>query len=233
MKYLGSKSRIAKNIVPIMLEYAIEHKLTKWVEPFVGGGNIIDKIPSNFKRIGYDSNPHAIKALIAIRDFANKLPERLTVEEYQKLKGTEPDLFSSWLRFVASFGGKFDNGYAREAGSDETTFIMYGKRNAIKQSPNLQGVEFIHGDYHECTHFKDSIIYCDPPYEGTTSYKTATMNYDDFWQWCRMMSISNKVFVSEYNAPKDFVCVWEGKIKTNFASQRNAGVVATEKLFTI
>lgn len=38
MKYLGSKNKIAKYILPIMLEYRNDRI---WVEPFVGGANTI------------------------------------------------------------------------------------------------------------------------------------------------------------------------------------------------
>ena len=41
MKYLGSKNKIAKYILPIMLENRGERT---WVEPFVGGANTIDKV---------------------------------------------------------------------------------------------------------------------------------------------------------------------------------------------
>lgn len=41
MKYLGSKNKIAKHILPIMLE---NRDGKTWVEPFVGGANTIDKI---------------------------------------------------------------------------------------------------------------------------------------------------------------------------------------------
>ena len=37
MKYMGSKARIAKQILPIMLEEAEKYKVGCWVEPFVGG----------------------------------------------------------------------------------------------------------------------------------------------------------------------------------------------------
>ena len=64
MKYMGSKNRIAKYILPIMLA---ERKPDQWcVEPFVGGANMIDKVQG--KRIGADINPYLIDALIAIRD---------------------------------------------------------------------------------------------------------------------------------------------------------------------
>lgn len=38
MKYMGSKARIAKYIVPIIQNKLQEHKLNLYVEPFVGGG---------------------------------------------------------------------------------------------------------------------------------------------------------------------------------------------------
>jgi DNA adenine methylase len=47
-----------------------------------------------------------------------------------------------------------------------------------------------------------------------------------------MMSKKNSVFISEYVAPDDFECVWEGEVKTNFASQRSEAThKAVEKLF--
>ena len=35
MKYMGSKNRIAKYLLPIMLEEAKKQGITKWVEPFL------------------------------------------------------------------------------------------------------------------------------------------------------------------------------------------------------
>lgn len=194
---------------------------------------MIDKVPRGFKRIGIDYNPHTINALIAVRDFVDKLPNSLTESEYKNLKNNAESPINSWLRFVASFGGKFDNGYAREAGSDEYTFIGYGKRNAEKQSPNLKNIELLIGSYDDYE-FKNSLIYCDPPYQGTTSYKTGNFDHEKFWQWCREMSVENLVFISEYKAPNDFKCIWQGEVKTNFSSQRKVAThQAVEKLFTL
>ena len=55
MKYMGSKNRIAKEILPIMLK---ERGQRTWVEPFVGGANMIDKVSGN--RIGADANKYLI-----------------------------------------------------------------------------------------------------------------------------------------------------------------------------
>ena len=47
----------------------------------VGGANLIDKVPTRFKRIGYDINEHVIMALVDIRDNVDKLPTEVS-EEY-------------------------------------------------------------------------------------------------------------------------------------------------------
>ena len=135
MKYMGSKNRIAKHILPIMLKEMEEKGHTTWVEPFVGGGNMIDKVPETFRRIGADLNPHTIAAMLAIRDFPNSLPDTVTEEEYKSLKGTPPSPITSWIRFVCSFGGKFENGYARD--KTERNYAQEGKCNALKQSSKI------------------------------------------------------------------------------------------------
>ena len=231
---MGSKNRIAKHILPIMLKEMQEKGYTTWVEPFVGGGNMIDKVPDYYRRIGYDLNEHTIAAMLGVRDFVEQFPESVSEESYKSLKGCKAHPVTSWIRFVASFGGKLDNGYAREAGSNESTFIGYGRRNALKQSQKVQSVEFVCASYNDVD-VTNSLIYCDPPYQGTTGYKTGAFNHEEFFDWCRKMKArGNSVFVSEYNAPEDFELVWQGEIKTNFSSQRKEAThKAVEKLFKV
>ena len=48
MWYMGSKNRFAKELIPIIQSYITED--TKgYLEPFVGGANVIDKIKCNNK----------------------------------------------------------------------------------------------------------------------------------------------------------------------------------------
>lgn len=233
VKYMGSKRRIAKHIIPIMVEAADRAGITKWVEPFVGGANLIDKVPARFERVGYDLNEHVIYALKDIRDMPNDLPECFSADERKSYRQGCAQSLTSWACIVTSFGADLNGGYAREKGSDETTFCMRGKRSALKQSPLIQGVEFIHADYRDLS-FSDSLIYCDPPYKGTSGYKTGDFNHDEFYDWCREQAKNNIVFVSEYSAPDDFELVWQGEIKTNFASNRKTATHnAVEKLFKV
>ena len=56
MKYMGSKSAIAKHILPIITKNRKPNQY--FVEPFVGGCNSIDKVLGN--RIGGDINKYLI-----------------------------------------------------------------------------------------------------------------------------------------------------------------------------
>jgi DNA adenine methylase len=164
----------------------------------------------------------------------------LSEDEYRSIKGTPPHPVNSFLRFVCSFGSRFDEGYARTYMPDGSlkSHAAMGKRSAIKQSKLVQNVQFHKLSYEEIELHEPSLIYCDPPYKGTKWYRANLVpkfDHDKFFDWCRQKKAEgHTVFVSEYQAPDDFVCVWQGNIKTNFASNRTGATHnATEKLFTI
>ena len=53
-----------------------------------------------------------------------------------------------------------------------------------------------------------------------------------FWQWCRNKAKEgHKVFVSEYNAPKDFECLWQKEIVSSLTKETGSKT-GVEKLFT-
>lgn len=89
MRYMGSKNRIAKYILPIMLA---ERKPDQWwVEPFVGGANMIDKVKG--KRIGNDANKDCIDALKLIRDNLHLIPKsnkEFTEQDYKNRCKSKP-----------------------------------------------------------------------------------------------------------------------------------------------
>ena len=57
MVYMGSKRRLAKELIPILTKDLDEN--TYYVEPFVGGANMIDKIDHNIMICG-DCNKYLI-----------------------------------------------------------------------------------------------------------------------------------------------------------------------------
>ena len=59
MVYMGSKSRVAKYIVPIIQQCIDDNNLSVYIEPFAGGMNIVDKIKAPFC-IASDKNQYLI-----------------------------------------------------------------------------------------------------------------------------------------------------------------------------
>ena len=230
MKYMGSKNRIARYILPIILK---DRKEGQWyVEPFLGGANMIDKVDGN--RVGCDSNEQVINAMIAIRDCVCDLPQdnkQFTEYMYSELRKNDDYKYKGYAGFAFSYGGKWMGGWSRtdSTGMSKRDYVAESYRNALNQSPLLQGVKLIHKSYLELNFKQSCIVYCDPPYEGATGYK-GKFNHSEFWEWCRKISKDgHQVFISEYNAPDDFECLWEMEV-TNSMSLKDTKK-PTEKLF--
>lgn len=226
MKYMGSKSRIAKYILPIILKDRKEGQC--YVEPFVGGANMIDKVDG--WRIGSDVDSDCIDCLTIIRDKINTLPR--CNNEFHESFYKDRCKTIPWLRpyaaYAFSFGGKKWGGFRRDK-NGVRDYIAEAYRNSKKQSPKLRGISLINSSYSDLEIPPKSIIYCDPPYANTTKYKD-DFDHELFWQWCRdKVSEGHKVFISEYNAPDDFVCVWQKEIQSGLNT--NTTKKGVEKLF--
>ena len=228
---MGSKARIAKYILPIILK---DRKDGQWyVEPFVGGANMIDKVDGN--RIGADLNSHLIGALKLIRDYPQSIPDIITEDDYLEASCRRKTQLDGFIGFAMSFGGKWFGGYRRDVkgtkgcANNMATQTRRGKASAIKQSKLILGVNIVASSYSDLDIPPQSIIYCDPPYAGTTKYKD-DFNHNEFWQWCRdKVAEGHKVFVSEYNAPDDFECIWSKEIQSGLNT--NSTKKGVEKLF--
>lgn len=226
---MGSKNRIAKDILPILLN---AQKGRIWVEPFVGGGNIIDKVSGT--RIGFDLNANVIQALVSIRDHVDELPKNnseFTEQDYNNLKTSDAYPHKGYAGFAFSYGGKWMGGWARSKDL-KRDYVAEAYRNALKQSPRLQGVSLFNLDYTDIELSDKSFIYCDPPYKNTTEYKGG-FDHDKFWNWVRLQyKEGHIVYVSEYEAPEDFECVWSKKI-TSSLTQNTGDKNGIEKLFRL
>jgi len=230
MKYMGSKARIAKYILPIILK---NRRKNQWyVEPFVGGANMIDKIDGH--RIGADCNPYLIEALQLIRDHIDLIPKdniEFTEEDYKIVKTNINSNIYGYVGFTLSYGGKWFGGWCRDSLS-KRDYVSEAYRNATKQSKRLQGVHFIVSPYEKLEIPNESIIYCDPPYENTTKYKDS-FDHDKFWSWCReKKKEGHNIFISEYNAPSDFKCLWEKEIVSSLTKDTGSKK-GVERLFTL
>lgn len=230
MIYMGGKIRYAKELLPILLKDKADDQW--YIEPFCGGCNIIDKVPG--KRIANDKNKYLIALLTAVT-YDNFSMEYINKELYQDIRDNKDKYLLEevgWAGFIASYSSKFFGGFAGHRIKDGKPYNdqQTASNNLLKQSKKLHGIEFTNYDYSWLDFPKNSIVYCDPPYQNTTKYKDG-INYEVFWNWVRVISKDKKVFVSEYSAPEDFICIWE-KVSKNTLDKR-ATKVNTEKLFIL
>ena len=239
MKYMGSKSRIKKYIVPILQKIINYNDIDIYIEPFVGGANVIDSVRCNNK-IGGDNSEPLIELLKHVRD-GGSLPDEVSKELYDDVRNNkDTEKYEKWylgaIGFLASYNGRyFDGGYAKTLVSKSGKIRNYydeAKRNILAQSENIKDIEFIFGEYYQFSNIKNALIYCDIPYENTKQYGSSkNFNLGEFWKWVDVMSENNIVEVSEQHAPKNFKCIWEQDVIRT--QDNNKRFEVTEKLFTL
>ena len=244
MKYMGSKSRIAKYIVPIIQKYIDDNNIVTYIEPFGGGMNVIDKIKCKYK-IGTDNNKYLIALLNRVKE-GKPLLDSVSREFYNEVRNNK-DKYEDWVvgnvAYLASFNGKgFNGGYAKSGYEKTKSGVRYrdyyqeSKRNLLKQSDNFKDIVFECCDYRGYNNaildnmITNCLFYCDIPYESTTGYDSCNeFNYTEFWENMRLWSKNNIVIISEQSAPDDFTCIWEQDVSRSLNANRKSR--ATEKLF--
>ena len=226
MRYMGSKNKLSKELVPIIQSY-IKDDTKGYIEPFVGGANIIDKVVCH-KKIGCDSNKVLIELLNYVKNIDNVLPDVILEDEYIKVKNNKENYdlwYLGFIGFCASFGAKYFNGYARDSKNDNSGSWSRGAiKNIEKQRVLLKDIKFINSDFRNIPKDKlnSYVIYCDIPYKNTTKYKTGDFPYEEFYDWCEEVSRDNVVLISEYTMPEDrFKCIWSKEVKNNIGSGVN------------
>lgn len=228
MQYNGGKARIARELAAVISSFQPK---VYW-EPFCGGANVIQEVKAPI-RIGSDADIHIISYLQSLQ--AGWLPpSEITKVDYDfwKLKvPTVRDEFAmkAIVGYQYSFAGKFFNGFNCSPRS-----IGNGRSVSEKQAPKLQGIQFQCRTYEKEIPKGTDLIYCDPPYKGTT--KCGSSNYFDsdfFWAWCLACSLSGiRVLVTEFSAPSFATEIWR-KEKSQQLRRSDGSTVMTERLFLV
>lgn len=232
MKFMGSKARLSRELLAVMLPFRREKQL--WVEPFVGGANLLDKVTG--PRLASDVNPNVISALKTIRDNLRLIPKQnseFQEQDYLEIRKDPSHPLFGYVGFALSYGGKWFGGWCRDS-LQRRDYVAEAYRNAAKQSKLLQGAKLLCCSYSKLKIPARSIVYCDPPYQGTTKYSASnTFDYDHFWEWVRSLrNLGHTVFVSEYAAPKDFRCIYKKSLASSLTAD-TGNKYSVEKLFTL
>jgi len=202
-----------------------------FISPFIGGGIIESKINTTNKLI-YDKNSYL---MAMYKELQNGWipPKNLTKEEYYYIKNNkdEKPYLTGFVGFGCSFAGKWFGGYAFDK-SQGKNYCQLSSNSLMKKYENgLTNAVFDCKDYRDLTPH-DAVIYCDPPYQGTTTYgAVGKFDSEEFWEVMRKWSKDNIVFISEYNSPDDFKYIWEKKTTTQIRNSDDVVCKRLEKLF--
>lgn len=233
---MGSKNRISDEILPIILK---NRKENQWyIEPFCGGLGTIDKVDGNC--LASDKNKYLIAMWKGLQNNKERpyiiekdLYSRARNEYNNGINVEFDDFMIGWIGWMASYNGRFfDGGYSgHSAGKTKRDYISEQIRNTETQIDKIKDIIFVNNEYQNLIFPGNSIVYCDIPYQGTKQYSTSkNFDYDEFWEWCRNKTKNgHQIFISEYNAPSDFECIWEKKITNSMNTTKT--YKPTEKLF--
>lgn len=245
MQYMGSKRRHKKEMLPIILkDRTID---MPFIDMFVGGANVIDGVKGGI-RIGNDIHTPLISMWKALQR-GWKPPMYVTKDEYYEIKNskTVPLYLKAYVGFN-SFSSKYFGGYINSNKKDwNKSALKYWQNHrqfVMRQVPMLKDVRFTNYNYKNFPLHRikrKCIVYCDIPYKGTAQYKTAltgrtknTFDHDEFFEWVRYNTseYGHQFFISEYQAPSDFECVWQKVANVNSDITTN-DKHAIEKLFVL
>jgi DNA adenine methylase len=238
MRYFGGKGRVGKQIAQI-----INAKLNSrpFVSLFTGAGWVEQYIEGD--KTLCDAHIYLIEMYKALQN-GYELPSSISREEYIHIKNNmdEDKAISGFVGFACSHSGKFFRGYASDKSG--RNYALNGKNSMLKKQQNgLLNSVFVNCDYREMLDVKGHVIYCDPPYKNTepldykVKYKgqdfNTKFNHDTFWEDMRFLSEHNLVFISEYEAPSDFICVWEQGVKSDMNAKGGGKLSKVERLFVL
>lgn len=233
MKYLGGKCRLAKEIAGYLNYLRKPQQL--YIEPFVGAGWILERIERG-PNMACDVHPQLIAMWKALQQ-GWQPPIVVTRKEYEEARAGLSELHEqAFIGFGCSYGGKWFGGYAQD-GYGERNYCNEAKCSLEQKICNIaKDTEFFCCSYIRLNPPSDSLIYCDPPYAGTTKYKdTESFDSDLFWWTMNLWARHSTVVVSEYQAPKGWKCVGLNRVKTSIKHFRPIGkeeeCKRTEKLF--
>lgn len=236
MRYLGGKSRLGGRIVQAILDDLGVKRLTLAVDLCSGAGGVTHRLADvSDKVIAVEAHPGLVALMRAVQ--AGWVPpEHVSETEYQALRSARnpADPLTAFAEFGCSFGGKSWGGYARNEAGNTTArnYALNARQAVLKEArPNID-----HTNADALAFETDAeVVYCDPPYEGTTGYDAVAASAAGAW-WHRLAALAEQggaCYLSEYaETPPLGVearLVWEAPTKEGL---RKAGE-RTERLWRV
>lgn len=228
MQYFGGKCRIAKQIAGLINE----QRPSQYYEPFCGGLWVSQYVQAGTLHLSDVSQP-LITLYQALWD--GWVPPSVVSEgdyKHYQDKQDYADPMTGFVGYGCSFAGKYFGGYAR---CSTRNYALNAKNSLARKFKALRNknVVFSTGDYSKVLpNSHRAIIYCDPPYQGTTSYAICPdFHWLGFWAWVKERSRMATVYTSSYEAPHGFQTVLRIPTKTDIRT-KSGRQTRCEQVFT-
>lgn len=235
MQYFGGKARLAPRIVPVLQSYVAECPAGYW-EPFCGGLNTFHKVQHDYK-VASDACEPLIRLYQHIQQYGgDSLPDHVSEAAYRSAKAGYCEPWEqAFIGFGCSFAGKWFGGYAR--GGEFRSYARNAKSSLKKKFETLHSASFFASTYATDITGADYpwLIYCDPPYSGTTGY-SAVDRWESapFWEWTQCRARRHVVLVSEYRCPVPHRLIAEWPHRTDIRTPKTKNQTdRVERLFQV
>lgn len=198
MQYLGGKKRLAHKLVGVLGSFRQQDQ--RVIDMFCGSLPITAALAGR-----RHANDGCIPLITLYRAWLTGWrPEAVSEEDYKQIRARQDpnDPYTALAGFGLSYGGKWFGGYARDK-KNGRDFLRTATKSLNRVLNACEGVTFSALDFDDVEVHPGDMVYCDPPYRGTTPYGY----FDGFdvarfdlacERWARMGA---DVFVSEYVAP--------------------------------
>ncbi len=204
MRYYGGKKRLSKKIAEVLTHY----DTTKpYLEPFLGSASWTGRLIANDINSDVITYFKNIQQGFSIQDLPELTKESLINIKQRYSSGDRTPEVIAYL-CIYTMGRCSGNSLKMTGGSTDRPYMRTALKyeNQIREA--LSRTTLLNIDYRELNP-KGYVIYCDPPYAGTTgnsSLKSLWTDFstDEFWELMRKWSEDNDVIVSEMIAPSDF-----------------------------
>ena len=221
--YPGGKKYKGKEIANIIYEGSTifadqsNFKIKGYCEPFCGMMGVYQHIPALFKHhnrkikyIAGDRNTYLVKLWKGIQNGFIP-PIKCNRQEYYKMKDdNDQSLSAIFLGVACSIRGIFRGTFF------PPNNVKHQATEIQKIGKEITNVKIKGCDYSAFSNLSGFVIYCDPPYKNTGNVysiddkHSSSFDYSQFINWCRDMSKTNIIFISEYQKPcSDAVLVWK------------------------
>jgi len=224
--YQGGKTQIGSKIYQVIkdVETKIEWKSSDYFEPFCGMlGVAIHAAKDSRHVIACDLNEDIILMWKAIQKGWMPSYNSCSKKKYNSLKlDKKHSAERGFIGIACSYSGIPYAGYRGYFSNGASALSMTKRVMQKNYVPFLKNITFLKSDSYDNLVPKGHLtIYCDPPYKNNDygrGNKHFYFDHEKFWQVMRLWSKNNLVFISEYEAPEDFVCIWKKDVSNSHNS---------------